>query len=180
MTRSHQSDMTRFIRASPYACQRAAFKFALNNFGVTDDTNLASPGIALLVEMGTGKSLIAIAIIGALCFCKRIRRVLIVAPLSILGVWKDEFAKFATYEYDMTILTGSTAQKAGVLAAMTYPTLNIAVLNYESTRRLEQDIVAWKANMIIADEAHKIKTHNTAAAKAMRRIGAHTRSIVSC
>jgi len=49
------------------------------------------------MEMGTGKTLTTIAIAGALWLTGRIKRVLIVAPLSIVGVWEQEFAKFADY-----------------------------------------------------------------------------------
>jgi hypothetical protein len=54
------------IRASPYAHQRAAFEFAMRLFGLAEASDLTSPGMALLAEMGTGKTLTAIAIIGAL------------------------------------------------------------------------------------------------------------------
>lgn len=54
-------------------------------------------GVALLMEMGTGKTLTSIAIVGRLWKERRIRKVLIVAPLSILGVWEEEFQKFAAF-----------------------------------------------------------------------------------
>ena len=34
----------------------------------------------------------------------QVNRVLVVAPLSILGVWKEEFDKFADFPYSLTIL----------------------------------------------------------------------------
>jgi len=50
--------------------------------------------------------------------------------------------------------------------------LQVAVVNYESAWRLEQQLTAWQPDLIIADEGHKIKTHNTAASKAMHWLGA--------
>ena len=44
-------------------------------------------------------------------------------------------------------------------------------MNYESAWRLEKDLSAWRPDLIIADEGHKIKTHNTAASKALHRLG---------
>lgn len=73
--------------------------------------SLKSRGAALLMEMGTGKSLTAIAITGALSQAGRIRRVLVVAPLSILGVWEEEFQKFAAFPYALAVLSGSSAKK---------------------------------------------------------------------
>lgn len=134
--------------------------------------SLKSRGAALLMEMGTGKSLTAIAITGALSQAGRIRRVLIVAPLSILGVWEEEFQKFAAFPYALAVLSGSSAKKLDTLRHMNGTALQMVVVNYESAWRLEKALTAWHPDLIIADEGHKIKTHNIAASKAMHRMGA--------
>jgi len=102
----------------------------------------------------------------------RVRRILVVAPLSILGVWEQEFVKFAAFDYTLAVLSGSSAKKADALRSMTGSQLQVAVVNYESAWRLEKEITAWNPDLIIADEGHKIKTHNTAVSKAMHRLGA--------
>jgi SNF2 family DNA or RNA helicase len=132
-------------------------------------------GAALLMEMGTGKSLTAIAAAGALYDENCIRRVLIVAPLSILGVWQEEFSKFAAFDYNFAVLTGSGAKKIDTLRHMNGDALQVAVINYESAWRLEKELAAWHPELIIADEGHKIKTHNIAASKAMHRLGGGAR-----
>ena len=43
---------------------------------------------------------------------------LIVAPLSILGVWQEEFRKFADFEYSLTILNGNESKKIENLQQM--------------------------------------------------------------
>lgn len=134
--------------------------------------SLKSRGAALLMEMGTGKSLTAIAITGALSQAGRIRRALIVAPLSILGVWEEEFQKFAAFPYALAVLSGSSAKKLDTLRHMNGTALQVVVVNYESAWRLEKALTAWHPDLIIADEGHKIKTHNIAASKAMHRMGA--------
>ena len=133
--------------------------------------SLKSRGAALLMEMGTGKSLTAIAITGALSQAGRIRRVLIVAPLSILGVWEEEFQKFAAFPYALAVLSGTSAKKLDTLRHMNGTALQVVVVNYESAWRLEKALTAWHPDLIIADEGHKIKTHNIAASKAMHRMG---------
>ncbi len=129
-------------------------------------------GVALLMDMGTGKTLTAIAIIGALLLMGGIRQVLIVAPLSILGVWRDEFEKFAGFEFDLAVLEGSVAKKADTLRHMTGKRLQVAVVNYESCWRMENDLLKWQPDAIICDEGHKIKTHNISASKTLHRLGA--------
>jgi SNF2 family DNA or RNA helicase len=98
-----------------------------------------------------------------------------VAPLSILGVWQEEFAKFAAFPYSLTVLNGTGTKKAQALHLMTGKPLQVAVVNYESAWRLEKELTVWKADLIIADEGHKIKTHNISASKAMHHLGAKAR-----
>ncbi len=114
----------------------------------------------------------SIAIAGALWNAGRIQRLLIVAPLSILGVWQDEFAKFAAFDYSLAMLEGTTARKVDTIRHMNGAALQVLVVNYESAWRLEAELLKWAPDLIIADEGHKLKTHNIAASKALHRLGA--------
>ena len=155
------------VKAEPFKHQREAFNFAMKLYDDAEN----SRGVAMLVEMGCGKTLTAISVAGALYEAQKIKKLLVVCPLSIVGVWNDEFQKFADFDYELSILKGSTAKKAELLEKMQDNGLQVAVVNYESVWRMEHKISSWKPDFIIADESHKIKTHNISASKAMHRLG---------
>ena len=100
-----------------------------------------------------------------------IDRVLIVAPLSILGVWEEEFEKFADFPYSLTVLKGTVAKKKEQLSTLPHDGLQVVVVNYESSWRLEKELLQYNADLVIADEGHKLKENRTAQSKGMHHIG---------
>lgn len=156
------------IKVVPYQHQKEAFDFAMKIFNSTKP----SRGVSLLMEMGCGKTLASIAISGKLYETGKIARLLIICPLSIVCVWNEEFQKFADFQYHLSILKGGLERKIKILNSLHGKQLQIAVINYESTWRLEKEILSWNPDMIIADESHKMKTHNIAASKTIHKLGA--------
>lgn len=124
--------------------------------------------------MGTGKSAVTISVSGALFEKGRIKRLLIVCPKSIVGVWESEYEKFADYEHSLVVLEGGSGKKAETLKRMNGNGLQIVVVNYESAWRLESDIARWKPDMIVCDESSKIKNPQAKQSKALHRLGKQT------
>lgn len=158
------------IKVKPYFHQQMAFDFACNKFGITAPC-IASSGVALLMEMGCGKSLTAIGIAGALYQFGRIKRAIVVCPLSIVGVWQQEFSRFADFPYELTILKGSSAKKKEMLSVIPDTGFQVVVVNYESAWRIQDALEEFGAELIIADEGHKIKEARTAQAKCLHYLG---------
>ena len=130
-----------------------------------------SKSVAILAEMGTGKTLISIGIAGYLYLQKEINKLLIVAPLSITKVWEEEFQKFADFDYQLEVLEGPTKEKSETLRNLFGTKLQVAVVNYESCWRMEKEIAFWKPDMIICDESSKIKNPQAKQSKALHRLG---------
>lgn len=126
--------------------------------------------------MGCGKTLTAIATIGAGYQMGHLKRVLIVAPTSVVAVWPQEFSQFADFPYTIRTLLGDKAKRLKALddlGKFPFAALKVAVINYESTWRDEifDKLMDYDADLIIADESQRIKTHDAAQSKAMHRLG---------
>lgn len=131
-------------------------------------------------EMGCGKTLTAIATVGAGYQMGHVKRVLIVAPTSVCAVWPQEFNNFAAFPYTVKSLLGAKAKRLkelGDLVKFPYPHLKVAVINYEAVRSDEifEALLDYDADLIIADESQRIKTHNASQSKAMHELGDRAR-----
>ncbi len=158
------------IKVIPYEHQKQAYEFACRKFGLMGNAK-TSDGVALLMEMGCGKTITSVGITGALYKTGHVDRVLVVCPLSIVGVWQQEFARFADFCYEMTILKGSSAKKKEKLSVIPDEGLQIVVVNYESTWRIQEALEEFAPDLIIADEAHKIKEARTSQSRCLHALG---------
>lgn len=156
------------VKATLYKHQERAYTFAI-------DTLNKGKALAILAEMGTGKTLITIATVGTLYEQGKIDKLLVVCPKSIVGVWEEEFRKFADYKYALTVLDGTLDKKKAAFGYMNGSGLQIIVVNYESCWRLEKEIAKWQSDIIVCDESSKIKNPQTSQSKALHRLGKQTK-----
>lgn len=165
------------VKAQLYKHQARAVNMAMiqfEAFNVIADKNF---GFGLLFDMGCGKTLTAITIIGCLYQLKRVKRVLVVAPASVCAVWPKDFNTFADYDYRIAVLAGDKKKRLKNLAELESAALTdslvVAVINYESVWRPEifKALTEFDADIIVCDESQRIKTHNANQSKALHKLG---------
>jgi SNF2 family DNA or RNA helicase len=158
------------VKVRPYAHQQAGYDFACRIFGLYDG-RIRSHGVAFLMEMGTGKTLTSIGVSGALYQFGLVNRILVACPLSITGVWEEEFHVFADYPVNITVLKGTSEKKRQQIDRIPSEGLQVLVVNYESAWRLEEELLRFDADLIIADEGHKLKDNRSRQSKGMQHLG---------
>ena len=148
------------------------------NMALIQLSSKPSAGFGLLFEMGCGKTLTAIAIMGALYRQRKITRVLVVAPSSVCSVWPHDLAAFAAFPYEVRVLLGEKKQRLEALHSLTdYPNtanrLLIAVINYEATHRegIFEALNGYAADLIVCDESQRIKNPRAAQSRAVQMLG---------
>lgn len=129
----------------------------------------------LLMEMGTGKSFTTVAVVGRRYLKKEIQKVLIVAPSSVVPVWPKEFKEYANFAYEVKVLAGSSTERVRELKTFRKQGIMVAVINYESTWRIVDELLAWGPDMIICDESQKIKGATAKQSKALHKLGDHAK-----
>lgn len=122
----------------------------------------------------------AIAIAGAAYAAGKIERLLVVAPTSVVAVWPKELQEYAEFKYTCRTLLGDKASRLKQLSDLEkfpFKALKVVVINYESTWRdgIFEALQEFDADMIIADESQRIKTHDAAQSKAMHQLGDQAR-----
>jgi superfamily II DNA or RNA helicase len=115
-------------------------------------------------EMGLGKTIQAIA--AAELFARHfgVRRVLVVCPTSLKHQWKGEFARFTDREAQ--VIHGLRTRRQTQYREESF----CKIAHYETLARDADLIAAWAPDLVIADEAQRIKNWNTIAARALKRI----------
>lgn len=115
-------------------------------------------------EMGLGKTIQAIA--AAELFARHFgtERVLIVCPTSLKHQWQKEIARFTDREAQ--VIGGLRAARVEQYRENGY----CKIVNYDVLDNDLDLIRAWSPDVVIVDEAQRIKNWNTVAARALKRI----------
>jgi superfamily II DNA or RNA helicase len=128
---------------------------------------VARSGRALLADdMGLGKTIQSIAAAELLAQAVGVERVLIVTPTSLKHQWKREIENFT--HRSAAVVEGGPKARSAAYAADSF----FKIANYE-TLHLDLDRVnGWSPDLVILDEAQRIKNWKTRTAQTVKKLPA--------
>lgn len=124
-------------------------------------------GGALLMEPRTGKTKTIIDWLSILHQGDKVNRAIIVCPVSVMGVWEDEFAAHCPFKFKI-VVWDKKARKKGILPPNKPGVLNVLLLNYDAfavpDRRskrgrmtIRKMLRKWAPDAMVLDESHRVK-----------------------
>jgi superfamily II DNA or RNA helicase len=119
-------------------------------------------------DMGLGKTVQAIAAMEILAQHFGVTRVLVICPTSLKYQWQSEIKRFSGRQGENAarVINGGRAQRQNDYRKDDF----CKITNYEKLRPDLDLIAVWAPDLVIVDEAQRVKNWNTIAARAMKRI----------
>ncbi len=119
-------------------------------------------------DMGLGKTIQAIAATEILARHFGVSKVLVICPTSLKYQWQSEITRFSGRRGDNAarVINGGRAQRQKDYALDDF----CKITNYEKLKPDLDLIAAWAPELVIVDEAQRVKNWNTIAARALKRI----------
>ena len=124
---------------------------------------LAAGRLLLADDMGLGKTAQAIASCDVLWRTRRIRRGLIIAPASLKPQWAREWAAFS--DLPVRVVDGTPAERQAIYDSRRSGFL---IINYEQLLRDLEMVRRWGPDLVVLDEAQRIKNWATKTALSVK------------
>jgi superfamily II DNA or RNA helicase len=139
----------------PYQAEGALFAVRVGRALIADD-------------MGLGKTIQAIAATEILARHFGVSKVLVICPTSLKYQWQSEIMRFTGRQGEKAprVINGGRAQRQQDFALDDF----CKITNYEKLKPDLDLIAAWGPELVIVDEAQRVKNWNTIAARALKRI----------
>jgi SNF2 family DNA or RNA helicase len=135
---------------------------------------------ALFFEMGTGKTATMIHGLRTM-FTRagRVQRTIILAPLIVLRNWKKEFAMHSNIKPDNILVLDQAGKKRLELFQKQRARQEnfIVITNYEAMQMtsLLIALLQWNPEILICDESHRLKNHQSKRAKVVLDLARRTK-----
>ena len=114
-------------------------------------------GAILADDMGLGKTVQVIAAMRLLFNRGRLRMALVICPKSLIGTWERECQRWAP-ELGVAGLTPPASIREEAWAALARRR-HVLVTNYEQFRRPPEALLRTGPDLIVADEAHRLRNY---------------------
>ncbi len=115
-------------------------------------------------EMGLGKTIQAIAAAEMMATHLGVERVLIICPTSLKHQWEREIARFT--DRSAQVIGGLRARREQHFATDSF----FKIINYDTVHR-DLDLIAhWSPELVVLDEAQRIKNWTTRVAKSVKQV----------
>ncbi len=126
---------------------------------------LACRGRSILGDdMGLGKTVQTLAAVELLARERNLQKALVIAPASVKYQWETEIRKFTTRP--VQVIEGKAETREEQYAEPTFYRL----VNYEQVIRDRDAINAWKPDVVILDEAQRIKNWESRTSREVKKL----------
>ena len=124
-------------------------------------------------EQGTGKTASVIWAADYLMKLNRIKRVLVICPLSIMkSAWQQDLFKFAMHR-SCSVAHGDAKQRKKIIAAGS----EFVVINFDGLAVVKDEIIKGGFDLIVVDEANAYKNPTTNRWKVLRDVAASAKGL---
>jgi SNF2-related domain/Helicase conserved C-terminal domain len=135
---------------------------------------LSQGRLLLADDMGLGKTAQAISCTDILWRSRRIRKGLIIAPASLKPQWAREWASFS--DLPILVVDGSPTERKALYESTRS---GLFIINYEQLIRDLEWIRAWSPDLVVLDEAQRIKNWATKTALSVKGLSPPYRLVLT-
>ncbi|MGC8642848.1 MAG: DEAD/DEAH box helicase, partial [Isosphaeraceae bacterium] len=160
---SEQKTVMRGLKVNLYSYQRDGVKRFLE-----------TGRLLLADDMGLGKTAQAIACCDILWRTGRVRRGIVIAPASLKPQWAREWAQFS--DLPIEVIDGSPTERQSYYATRKE---GIFIINYEQLIRDLETVRGWNPDMVVLDEAQRIKNWATKTALSVKGLNPPYRLVLT-
>ena len=124
----------------------------------------AAAGASWAMTWASGKTVQTLAAVELLARERGVRKVLVVAPASVKYQWETEIRKFTARP--VQVIEGGIEERRDQYAGETFYKL----VNYEQVVRDREAINDWKPDVIVLDEAQRIKNWESKTSREVKKL----------